>query len=128
MVQFVEKTLIDWYVFKVYSLVSDQAVCYHESGKPLVRCKGNDVSSISDCQAACTSYQPCLGYMVYVNTTSEEISCLLIPLSKTCPSVGFELVSGGGARQLAKTANDIIPRDVPGSGTEIRHCYVKIWD
>ena len=126
LVQLFEQTLIDWYVFIVYSLVTDQAVCDHESGKSLVRCKGNDVSSISDCQAACTSYQPCLGYMYTIETTSNEISCSLIPLSKTCPSVGYKLQLG--SRQLAKTVNDIVPHDVPGSGTEIRHCYVKIWD
>ena len=95
----------------------DQGTCRHSADKNLNRCQSYDVSSINDCRAACTSYEPCLGY-IYM--TGDSPLCELIPSSNACPS-NYELLKNFYTK-LAKTANAIIQ----GGAKDNSQCYVKM--
>ena len=96
----------------------DSGHCRHRTGKKLNRCRSYDVSSISDCRAACTSYDLCLGY---IYETSDSPICRLIPSSNACPS-GYDLRRTINT-QLATTANDIVQNDAENLDVQ---CYVKM--
>ena len=95
------------------------------SGLAPVSCYAESVSSVSDCEEACTAHELCVGY--YYSADSKH--CHLAPTESSCPT-GFELINDWSGAFLANAgpleAESSLPPEilyVPMS--EDFNCYGK---
>ena len=67
------------------------------------RCEKLAVDDLSDCEAACTAHEPCLGYFF-------DYLCYLIPSNHSCPTgyyLSIQTIRGSTKPNTAATSNDI---------------------
>ena len=90
------------FVFKGYRLITSSGYCKHSNGELLSRCY-KSVYSLSECEAACTSSNSCVGYFYGFNY------CYLLPSSQsysTCQT-GYTY-NGGSWFTMAETSDDLV--------------------
>merc|ERR1712001_470818 len=75
-----------------YSLIASNGVCKHVNGGYPTNCYKSSVSSLSSCEAQCTSGTPCVGFYYKASAPSSLPNCRLITSDSSCPS-GFSLSS-----------------------------------
>ena len=95
----------------MYSLITDNGAC-SVNGELVTTCDISNVPfsnfnvSLSDCEADCTTHEPCVGYFYF--ELAEH--CFLIPSTHSCPT-GYSLV----VRSVtAATSNDLEAGDING--------------
>ena len=67
----------------IYSLINEDGCC-SVNGRRATTCENYSVFSLSDCEAACTTHEPCVGYLYSYGF------CYLIPSTHSCPT-GYDL-------------------------------------
>ena len=102
-----------------YSTVTDKGFCKHKNGNNIVLCAGYRFDSdAAGCRSKCTSYGPCVGYIV--GNSPGLTHCYLIPSEENCPQE-FDLDRPTWS-SLAKTSDDLV-EDVRGASDH--SCYSK---
>ena len=101
-------------------MVTDKGFCKHKNGNDIVLCAGYRFESdAAGCRSKCTSYGPCVGYIV--GDSPGLTYCYLIPSEENCPQE-FDLDRRPTRSSLAKTSDDLVEdvRSGPDSS-----CYSK---
>ena len=100
----------------MYSLITDNGAC-SVNGELVTTCDISGNVSLSECEADCTTHEPCVGYFYFSRTGPLAEHCFLIPSTHSCPT-GYSLV----VRSVtAATSNDLEAGDISGEGV----CYGK---
>ena len=93
-------------------MITDKGTC-RVNGEIVTTCENHPIYSWSDCEAACTTHEPCVGYYHF----GLADFCYLIPSTHSCPT-GYSLVIGS---VTAATSNDLEAGDLTGEDV----CYGK---
>ena len=86
-------------------MVTNNGYC-QVNGKTPADCKNSPISTLTDCEAACTAHEPCVGY----EYQESKSLCYLIPSSRSCPT-GYTL---NNRSITAATSNELEAYEYPG--------------
>ena len=90
-------------------MIASNGVCKHVNGGYPTNCYKSSVSSLSSCEAQCTSGTPCVGFYYKASAPSSLPNCRLITSDSSCPS-GFSLSS----TTVASSKKDLVRSDLSG--------------